>query len=139
MVTFLPLLEQIHQWSDRHSKVNVPLFSCYAFVRIVSTAEERIRVLRTQGVLALVGNGGQGTPIPDEQIESLQTAHREKLPLTVRSFVNDGQQVRIRGGSLDGVEGYLVRQGKDQSLVISVELLRRSVSIRVEGYNVEPV
>jgi hypothetical protein len=45
--------------------------------------------------------------------------------------------VRIRGGSLDGVEGILVRQGEDQSLVVSVELLRRSVSIRVEGYDIE--
>jgi hypothetical protein len=45
--------------------------------------------------------------------------------------------VRIRGGSFDGIEGILVRQGRDQSLVISVELLHRSVSIRVEGYDVE--
>jgi hypothetical protein len=47
--------------------------------------------------------------------------------------------VRIRGGSLDGIEGILVRQGGDQSLVVSVELLHRSVSIRVEGYDIELV
>src|SRR5580692_6988046 len=49
--TFLPLLHQIHRWSDRQSKVEVPLFSCYAFVRIVPTAENRVRVLRTPGVV----------------------------------------------------------------------------------------
>ena len=47
--------------------------------------------------------------------------------------------MRIRGGSLDGVEGILVRQGADQSLVLSVELLQRSVAIRVEGYDIELV
>ena len=50
-----------------------------------------------------------------------------------------GNRVRIRGGSLDGMEGILVRQGRDQSLVVSVELLCRSVSIRVEGYDIESI
>ena len=70
--TFLPLLRQIHQWSDRRSMVEVPMFSCYAFVRIAQTTEERLKVLRTPGVLGFVGSERQGTPIPEEQIESLQ-------------------------------------------------------------------
>ena len=45
----------------------------------------------------------------------------------------------VRGGSLNGVEGILGRQGSDQSLVVSVELLQRSISIRVEGYDIEPI
>ena len=137
--TFLPLLQEIHKWSDRKRKVDVPLFSCYAFVRIVPTPENRVQVLRTHGVLGFVGSDRQGTPIPDEEIESLQTAIREKIPFALHPFVSAGKRVRIRGGSLDGVEGILVRQGTDQSLIVSVELLRRSVSIRVEGYDVELV
>jgi transcription antitermination factor NusG len=137
--TFLPLLQQIHQWSDRRSKVEVPMFSCYAFVRMVQTVEERLKVLRTPGVLGFVGSERQGTPIPDEQIENLRTAIRGKLPCVVHPFVSAGKRVRIRGGSLDGVEGILMRQGGEQSVVVSVELLRRSVSIRVEGYDIELV
>lgn len=135
--SFLPLLEQVHQWSDRRSKVEVPMFSCYAFVRIAQTPEERLRVLRTPGVLGFVGSERQGTPIPEEQIESLRTAIREKIPCYPHAFLSAGRRVRIHGGSLDGVEGILVRQGADQSLVVSVELLQRSISMRVEGYNVE--
>ena len=137
--TFLPLVQQIHQWSDRRSKVEVPLFSCYAFVRIAQATEERLKVLRTPGVLAFVGNERQGTPIPDEQIESLQTAIREKIPCVAHPFISVGQRVRIRGGSLDGTQGILVRQGSEQSVVVSVELLQRSVAIRVEGYDIELV
>lgn len=135
--TFLPLLNQVHNWSDRRSKVEVPMFSCYTFVRMVQAIDERLKVLRTPGVLGFVGSGRQGTPIPDDQIESLRTAIREKIPCAVHPFINAGQRVRIRGGSLDGVEGILVRQGGDQSVVVSVELLQRSVSIRVDGYVVE--
>lgn len=137
--TFLPLLHEIHQWSDRRTRVEVPMFSCYAFVHLVQTAEERLKVLRTPGVLGFVGNEKQGIPIPDEQIESLQTAIKEKIPCAVHPFIRMGQRVRVRGGSLDGIEGILVCQGGDQTLVVSVELLRRSISIRVKGYDIELV
>ena len=135
--TFLPLLHQVHRWSDRRRVVEIPMFSCYAFVRMVQTVEERLKVLRTPGVLGFVGSERQGTSIPDEQIESLRKAVSEKVPCLPHPFVSAGKRVRIRGGSLDGLEGVLMLQGKDQSLVISVELLQRSVSIRVEGYDVE--
>jgi transcription antitermination factor NusG len=135
--TFLPLLQQVHRWSDRQSKVDVPLFSCYAFVRIVPTAENRVNVLRTRGVCGFVGAKGQGTSIRDEEIESLRTAIREKIPCFAHPFIDIGQRVRILGGCLDGVEGILERQGADRSLILSVELLQRSVSIRINGYDIE--
>lgn len=135
--TFLPLLQQMRQWSDRRARVEVPLFSCYAFVRTVRTAEERLKVLRTPGVLGFVGSERIGTPIPDEEIENLQTAIREKIPFAVHPFLTVGKRVRIRGGSLDGMEGILVGHAGEKRLVVSVELLKRSVAIRVEGYDVE--
>lgn len=137
--TFLPLLHQIHRWSDRRSVVEIPMFSCYAFVRLVQNADERLKVLRTPGVLGFVGSERRGTPIPDEQIESLRTAIRQKIPCFPHPFISAGKRVRIRGGSLDGIEGILARQSGDQSLVVSVELLRRSILIRVEGYDIELV
>jgi len=137
--TFLPLLHQIHRWSDRRSVVEIPMFSCYAFVRIGRTVDERVKVLRTPSVLGFVGSERQGTPIPDEQIESIRKAISEKIPCFPYPFISAGKRVRIRGGSLDGIEGILVRQGGDQSLVVSVELLRRSVSIRLEGFDIELV
>ena len=135
--TFLPLLRQIHRWSDRRSMVEVPMFGGYAFVRMAQTAEERLKVLRTPGVLAFVGNERQGSPIPDEQIESIRTIIGQGISCAPYPFISAGKRVRIRGGSLDGVEGILVRQGADQSLVVSVVVLQRSVAIRVEGYGIQ--
>jgi transcription antitermination factor NusG len=135
--TFLPLLQQVHRWSDRQTKVEVPLFSCYAFVRIPPTEENRVKVLRTPGVLGFVGTKGQGTSIPDEEIETLLTAMREKIPFRAHPFIKNGERVRILGGCLEGVEGILEKQGEDQSLIVSVQLLQRFVSIRVNGYDIE--
>jgi transcription antitermination factor NusG len=137
VLTFLPLMQQRRQWSDRRATTEVPLFSCYTFVRMVQRSEERLKVLRIPGVLGFVGSERGGTPIPNEEIENLQTAIREKVAFTVHPFLTVGKRVRIRGGSLDGVEGILVGQAGDKTLIVSVELLHRSVSIRVEGYDVE--
>ena len=137
--TFLPVLQQLHRWSDRVCKVDVPMFSCYAFVRIAPNAPNRIDVLRTKGVLGFVGSKGLGTSIRDEEIESLRTAMREKIPCVPHPFIEIGKRVRIRGGCLDAVEGILEGQGPDQTVVVSIELLRRSVSIRVNGYDIESI
>ena len=115
------------------------MFGCYAFVSISQSTEERLKVLRTPGVLAFVGSEGRGTPIPEEQIESLRTAVSQRLPCSPYPFISAGRRVRIRGGSLEGVEGILVHQDEDQNLVVSVELLQRSVAIRVEGYDLESI
>jgi transcription antitermination factor NusG len=138
--TFLPLMNQVRQWSDRKKEVEVPLFSGYSFVRLnYSISEQRLSVLRTHGVVSFVGVQHTGVPIPDAQIEDLRTLLANKIPVKEHKFLRIGQRVRVRGGALNGVEGILASQSGERSLVISIESIERSLSIRVEGYDVEPV
>lgn len=137
--TFLPLTSQLRQWSDRRKLVELPLFPGYAFLRMVYEPEQRLRVLGTEGIVSFVGAHGQGMPIPDRQIEHIQTLLEAKVPFESYPFLKVGQRVRIRSGSLNGTEGILVGQESDRMLVISVELIQRSVSIRLQGYEVEPI
>jgi transcription antitermination factor NusG len=118
--------------------VELPLFPCYAFARIDPSPEARLKVLRIGGVLGLVGDAGLGTPIPESQIEAVRTLLVHKVPFDPYVFLKIGQRVRVRGGSLDGLEGILVRRNGTRRLVISVETLDRSLSINVEGLEVEP-
>jgi transcription antitermination factor NusG len=137
--TFLPLLSETRRWSDRKKVVEVPLFGCYVFARIAPTNQDRMRVLQLDGVLSLVGKRGEGTPIPDGQIDSVRLLLEEKIPYGSHPFLKIGQRVRIRSGALNGMEGILVGRNGDRSLVISVDAIQRSLSVRVEGYDVEPV
>jgi len=137
--TFLPVISQIHRWSDRRKVVESPLFAGYIFVRIMLSPRERIGVLQTQGVVDFVGTQGRGIPIPEEQIEAVRALVAGAIPFTKHAFLKVGQRVRVRGGSLDGVEGILVAQNGTRNLVISVEPIQRSLSIRIEGYQVEAV
>ena len=139
ILTFLPLTTQLHRWSDRRKLVQVPLFPGYAFVHVPSAPEERLRVLRTEGVLRFVGTRGQGTPIPKAQIEDIKTVLSSNVPCASHPYLMVGKRVRIRGGSLDGVEGILVSQSEGRKLVISVEPIQRSLSIHIQGYDLERV
>ena len=136
---YLPLLTKRHQWSDRQKLVELPLFPCYTFARIMPSPEARVKVLHTGGVISLVGAARQGVPIPDSQIENIRMLLASKIHLDPYHFLKVGQRVRVRGGSLDGLEGILVRSNGRGRLVISVETLERSLAISVEGLDVEQI
>jgi transcription antitermination factor NusG len=139
LTTFLPLVTEVRRWSDRQKVLELPLFACYVFVKIMNTNDDRLRVLRTDSVFDFVGVRRQGTPIPDEQIEAVRTIVEERVNWQSHPFLKIGQRVRIRSGALDGVEGVLVdRNGRD-SLVVSIDLIQRSLAVRIDGYSVEPV
>jgi len=137
--TFLPVASQLRQWSDRRKLVELPLFPGYTFLRMVYQPEQRLRVLSTEGIVGFVGTHGQGMPIPDGQIEHIQSLLAAKVPFESYPFLKVGQRVRIRSGSLNGTEGILIEQESDRMLVISVELIQRSISIRLQGYEVESI
>jgi transcriptional antiterminator NusG len=136
---FLPLISSVRQWSDRKRVVEMPLFPQYVFVRIAQTLQTRVSVLRTNGVTNFVGTRGLGVPIPDEQIERVQTVVTHGIPAAPHAFLNVGKRIRIRGGALDGLQGILTAVNGDQTLVVSVELIQRSIAIRIAGFSIEPV
>jgi transcription antitermination factor NusG len=139
VTTFLPLVTEVHRWSDRKKSVQLPLFGCYVFARFLPERVERLRVLRVDGVFGLVGARGEGTPIPDSEIDAVRSLVTTQLPWSSHPFLKIGQRVRIRSGALDGMEGILISRNGDRTLVISVEAIQRSLAVRVEGYEVEPV
>jgi transcription antitermination factor NusG len=137
--TFLPLITRIHRWSDRNKKIQLPLFPCYTFLRQDACTCKRFAVLETPGVLGFVGVRGIGLPIPDKEIEDIQTLLAHDVTCTLYPFLKIGQRVRIRGGCLEGVEGILVANNGNRNLIVSMELIQRSMAVRIEGYDVEPV
>jgi transcription antitermination factor NusG len=139
VTTFLPLVTEVHRWSDRKKKIEAPLFSCYVFAKFAPNRAERLRVLRVEGVFSLVGAQGEGAPIPDDQIGAIRSLVEAGLPWASHPYLKIGQRVRIRSGALDGLEGILLSRNGDQTLVISIDAIQRSLAVRVEGYQVEAV
>lgn len=138
ITSFVPFYTVRKRWSDRYRSVEVPLFANYAFARIPAQREARVAVLRTQGVVGFIGTRGMGTPIPCEEIESIRRIVRSEIAYAPYPFLTVGQKVRILGGSLDGIQGILLAKNGDESLVVSVEIIQRSLAVRVAGYRLEP-
>jgi transcription antitermination factor NusG len=138
LTAFLPLVTEVRKWSDRQKIVEFPLFSCYVFAKLPPTSQGRLKALRIDGVLHMVGGRGSGIPIPEEQIGAVRKLIEERLPWQAHPFLKVGQRVRIRSGALQGVEGILVSRCGESSIVVSVDAIQRSLSVRIEGYDVEP-
>jgi len=133
---YLPTVTETHHWSDRKKKVETPLFGGYVFVRLADSNEARVDVLRVPGVVNFVGARPRGTEIPDEQIDAVRRLIDQRLHWEAHPFLKEGQQVRVRGGSLDGIEGIFLRRNGQNSLIISVDAIQKSMLISIQGYDV---
>lgn len=137
--TFLPIYTECHRWSDRRKEINLPLFPGYTFLRAKLSAEIRSLVLRVAGAMDFVNSLGKPLSVDDHEIEDIQSLAARGISFSPCAFANIGTRVRVRGGALDGIVGILVGRNSDCSLVISVELIRRSIALRVQGYEICPV
>jgi transcription antitermination factor NusG len=136
---FLPLHTEVHRWKDRYKKVEVPLFSGYVFAQFVSGSLWRQEVLRTAGVIRVVGFGQHDEPVPDEQIEALRRVLESDMLLHKHRYLRVGQRVKVISGALAGVVGILKRIKGNARLVISVEAIQQAVAVELSGYEVVPV
>lgn len=137
---FLPVVERLRKWKDRKKVVPFPLFSGYLFVRITKKTDDRLSLLKTKGVVRLLGAiPGEPEPVPEEQITALKKLVESKQPLDPYPFLKEGQRIRISTGALAGVEGILIEKSGQHMLVLSVDILRQGVSLKVDASEVEPV
>jgi transcription termination/antitermination protein NusG len=135
--TFLPMVTEVHRWSDRRKLVETPLFPGYVFVRIRESREAQVHVLRASGVVRFVGNRAGALPIPDSEITQVQMLQADSQRCSPYPFLRAGDKVRIVGGAFEGVEGILISQDGDRKLVVSINLIQRSVAISLHDVEVQ--
>jgi transcription antitermination factor NusG len=134
---FLPLITSRKQWSDRLKKVATPLFPGYVFCRF--NVQERLPILKTPGVIQIVGYNRAPVPIEASEISAIQALAASGLPSQPWPFLTVGQRVRIEAGSLRGYEGLLVNFKGNHRLVLSISLLHRSVAVEIDSVAVSPL
>src|SRR5713101_4519172 len=134
---FLPLYSSVRRWKDRRVTLDLPLFPGYVFVRLA--LRERLRVLQIPRVVRLVGFGGQPTALPDSEMEILQAGRSRSPNAEPHPLLGVGRHVRITGGPFAGLEGILKRRKSRLRVVVSLELIQRSVAVDVDAADVEGV
>ena len=127
---YLPVYRSRRRWSDRVVESDQPLFPGYVFCRF--DAKKRLPIVSTPGVVSVVGFGAEPAPISDSEIEAVQTVLHSGLAAEPCPFLREGQRIRVNRGSLEGLEGILLKKKTDWRMVVSVTMLQRSVSVEID-------
>jgi transcription antitermination factor NusG len=134
---FLPLYRSWHRWKDRRKQVDLALFPGYVFVRIEE--QNKLQVLKTPGAVNLVSFSGKLAALPEPEIEALRNALHNQVFAEPCPYLKVGRKVRVVRGPMAGAEGILARKKDKYRVVISVEVLMRSVALEIDGTDLEAV
>ena len=136
---FLPKMETWSKRKDRRKKILKALFAGYLFVHEILTAQRGLDILKTPGVVKILGNEDGPQPVPEVQIESIRKILNGRAAVSPFPYLKEGQRVRVVDGPLKGCEGFLLKKHEmKEKLIISIDLLQRSVSVEIGGANIEP-
>lgn len=134
---FVPLYRSHRRWSDRLKSLELPLFPGYIFCRV--DPQRRLPLLTIPGALHFVGIGKIPVSIEDTEIATIQKAVQSDLQTEPWPYLQVGQRVRLEEGPLAGLEGILVGPAKQQRMIVSVSLLKRSVAVTIERHWATPL
>jgi transcription termination/antitermination protein NusG len=134
---FLPLYKSMRRWKDRNKQIELPLFPGYVFVQM--TSEHRVDLLRVPGVVHLVTFQGKPAPVKGAEFEILRRGLIGSSILRPHPYLKAGRKVRIRSGSMAGIEGIFVRRKDSARVVLSISLIERSVAMEIDETDVEPI
>jgi len=133
---FLPLYDAIHRWKNGAKQLSLPLFPCYVFLH--GAMDRWLPILSTPGIHSVVGFGGRPAMIPRCEIEAVRRAV-ESARVEPHPFMRCGDRVRVKDGALRGLEGILLRKKGLWQILLSVEMLERSVAVEIEVSMVERI
>ena len=138
--TFLPKIQMMSRRKDRRKKILVPLLPGYVFVHTDLNPEIYWRIIKTVGVVRMVGFKGKFVPAHEEEISSLMILDGTDRTVQNRTFMKRGDKVMIMEGPLKGLMGFYLRhKGQSDKVVVSVELLQRSLAVEIEGWALEKI
>jgi transcriptional antiterminator NusG len=135
---FLPSITRVRQWKDRKKAVAYPLFPGYVFVHIVPEAGAFLSIAKIQGSVRFVSlePGKPATLAPDE-ISSLKAMLESGEQVDVFPAFKEGTAVRVIRGPLCGHIGVLVKRENQHMFLININILGRSVGLKICAEDVE--
>jgi transcription antitermination factor NusG len=133
---FLPVYRSVRRWKDRRKELELALFPGYVFVHIVP--EDRLRVLQLAGAIRFVSCNGHPVPLPDGEVRSLMNGLHSGVRVQPHPYLKIGRRVRVRYGPFSKAQGILVRRKDSLRVVLSLDLIMRSISVEVDESDIEP-
>ena len=133
---FLPVYRSVRRWKDRRKELDLVLFPGYVFVHL--DLKDRLRVLQIPSVVRFVSFNGHPAPLPDSEIEVLVNGLAKGIRAEPHPYLKVGHRVRVKYGPLAGTQGILVRRKDKFRVVLSIDLIMRSVAVEVDEADIDP-
>jgi len=133
---YLPLYRSVRRWQERRKEIDRPLFPGYVFIRIAF--RDRLQVLTVPGAVHIVNFNGKPAPVAEFEVETLRQGLSCSTSVEPHPYLKVGKQVRVCRGPFAGMQGILIRRKDLYRLVLSVDLIMRSVSVEIDEADVEP-
>ena len=134
---FAPMYRSRRHWSDRVKELDLPLFPGYIFCRFDPL--HRLPVLTSPGIVSIIGVGKHPEPVDDAEVARIQAIVSSGVLAGPWPFLRAGQKIAVTHGPLSGVEGFLVNSKNRYRLVVSIQLLQRSVAAEIDRDCVQPI
>jgi transcription antitermination factor NusG len=131
------MYRSLRHWSDRVKELDLPLFPGYIFCRFDPL--HRLPILTSPGIVSIVGLGKNPEPVDDAEITRIQMIVKSGVLACPCPFLRAGEKIAVTRGPLTGVEGFLVSSKNQFRLVVSIQLLQRSVATEIDRDCVEPI
>jgi transcriptional antiterminator NusG len=136
--TFLPTTRKLRHWKDRKKEIDFPIFPGYLFVYVRPSQEDFVAALKTRGVISILSaQAGHPTPIAPEEISSLKLMVESGQDIDIYPHLKEGTRVRVKRGPLQGAEGTLERKDGQYTFLVNIELLGRSIGVKIYADHVE--
>ncbi len=137
---FLPRVEVMSRRKDRRKKILVPILPGYVFVQTLLEPEVYWNIIKTVGVVRMVSFEGKPVPASEEEIGALMILNGTDRTVQNRAYMRRGDLVMIMEGPLKGLSGFYVRhKGRSDKVVVSIELLQRSLAVEIEDWALEKI
>jgi transcription termination/antitermination protein NusG len=138
--TFLPKVEVMSRRKDRRKRILVPLLPGYLFVRTDLNPTQYWDIIKTYGVVRIIGIEGKPVPVKDTEIASLRILDGTDRTIRNQAYITEGDTIMIMEGPLKGLTGYYVKhKGKSDKVVVSIELLLRSLAVEIEDWKIDKI
>jgi len=138
--TFLPKVEVMSRRKDRRKRILVPLLPGYLFAHTDLNSSQYWDIIKTYGVVRIIGIEGKPVPVKDKEIESLRILDGTDRTIRNQTYIAEGDTIMIMEGPLKGLTGYYVKhKGKSDKVVVSIELLQRSLAVEIEDWKVDKI
>jgi transcription elongation factor/antiterminator RfaH len=137
MEVFLPKIRVRSTRRDRRLMIHVPLFPGYVFLKTDLHPHTHLEIVKTPGVVRLIGTHQGPVPVAEDTIASLKIMVASEMPIVTGNRLQPGDRVVVVNGPLTGVIGTFVRYRNQGRVVVYIEALGQYASVEVQDTDIE--